>query len=259
VQQLQSKLEAADLLMVVHTLGTGNVLAIDADQLQQLELVHLARHGPVAKLASMLGSWRQQQQEGSSAAAAAASQVQAVCDMLDGLHQEFPILFQPLIECHSGWLDRLGVLLRAGADAAAVYEPWNCSAMHMLFYRKCAGSSSREISEAAQVQALQLLLQHGAKAVLNLADKGSASFDESSTSTAVPTQRTALLQAASAGRFQACRTLLTAGADATGVTAAAHALLFPSSLHVRVPAMHCRCALCVQCVSVSCARGIQWP
>jgi len=222
VQQLQSKLETADLLMVVHTLGTGNVFAINANQLQQLKLVHLTRHGPVDELKSMVRKLTaQQQQEGSSAAAASP---QAVCDLLDGLYQGFPLLFQPLIECHSGWLDCLTVLLRAGADATAVYEPWNCSAMHMLFYRKSAGSSSRRISEAAQVQALQLLLQHGAKAVLNLADKGSASSDEASSSTA-PTQRTALLQAAAAGRFQACRALLTAGADADVVDSSNQSML----------------------------------
>ena len=219
VQQLQSKLETADLLMVVHTLGIGNVLAIHANQLQQLKLVHLARHGPVDELKSMLSA--QQQQEGSSVAAASP---QTVCDLLDGVYQGFPLLFQPLIECHSGWLDRLTVLLRAGADATAVYEPWNCSAMHMLFYRKSAGSSSRRIAEAAQVQALQLLLQHGAKTVLNLADKGSGSSDEASSSTA-PTQRTALLQAAAAGRFQACRTLLTAGADADVVDSSNQSML----------------------------------
>jgi hypothetical protein len=145
--------------------------------------------------------------------------------LLDAPHQGFPILFQPLIECHAGWLARLGVLLRAGADAATVYAPWNCSALHMLFYRKFAGSSSRKISEATQVQALQLLLQHGAKAVLNLADRGgSASSDESSAS-AAPTQRTALLQAASAGRFQACRTLLAAGADADLVDSSHQSML----------------------------------
>jgi len=212
VQQLQSKLETADLLMVVHTLGTGNMFAIDTDQLQQLRLVHLARHGPVAELESMVR--QQSQQEGRSAAAA---QPQAVCDMLDSLHHGFPLLFQPLIECHSGWVDRLGVLLRAGADAAVVYEPWTCSAMHMLFYRNSAGSSSRKVSEAAQVQALQLLLQHGAKAVLNLTDRGA--------STAAPTQRTALLQAASAGSFQACRMLLVAGADAEVVDSSGQSML----------------------------------
>ena len=221
VLQLQSKLETADPLMVVHTLGTGNVFAIDADQLEQLQLVHLARHGPVAELKAMLR--QQSQQEGRSAAAA---QPQAVCDMLDSLYHGFPLLFQPLIECHSGWLDRLGVLLRAGADATAVYEPWTCSAMHMLFYRKSAGSSSRKVSEAAQVQALQLLLQHGAKAVLNLTDRGSsASSEKPSASTAAPTQRTALLQAASAGRFQACRTLLLAGADAEVVDSSGQSML----------------------------------
>jgi hypothetical protein len=227
MQQLQVKLEAADLLMVVHTLGAVSVFSIDAQQLQQLQLVHLARHGPLTELESLLrtlGARRQHQQqtEGSSAAA---PPPQAVCDMLDSLHQGFPILYQPLIECHAGWLDRLSVLLRAGADAATVYEPWNCSALHMLFYRKsAAGSSSRKIPEATQVQALQLLLQHGAKAVLNLADKGSAGSDEARSSTA-PTQRTALLQAASAGRFQACRALLTAGAEADGVDSSNQSML----------------------------------
>jgi len=74
------------------------------------------------------------------------------------------------------------------------------------------------------VQALQLLLQHGAKAVLNLADKGHADTDESSTSTA-PVQRTALLQAASAGRFQACRILLAAGANADLVDSSGQSML----------------------------------
>jgi hypothetical protein len=152
VQQLHNKLETADLLMVVHTLGTGNVLSIDGQQLQQLKLVHLARHGPVTELEFMLrvlGTSQQKQQQEGSSAAAAPPQAQQVCDLLDGLHQGFPILFQPLIECHTGWLYRLRVLLRAGADAAAVYQPWSSSALHMLFYRK-----SRKLSAAAQAQAI---------------------------------------------------------------------------------------------------------
>lgn len=215
VQQLQNKLETADLLMVVHTLGAGNVLSIDAQQLQQLKLVHLARHGPVTELESMLRMLGSPQQEGSSAA----THAQRVCDLLDTLHQGFPILFQPLIECHAGWLDRLHVLLRAGADAAAVYKPWSSSALHMLFYRK-----SRKVAETTQVQAIQLLLQHGAKAVLNLTDKH-AQQDGQGAGSSTPTQRTALLQAASAGRLQACHALLTAGADADVVDSCNQSML----------------------------------
>jgi len=224
-QQLQSKLEAADLLMVVHTLGTGNVLSIDAQQLQQLKLVHLVRHGPVSELECVLrmfdtGTGRVQ--EGGSTV----TQQQLVHDLVNSTYQGFPILFQPLIECHKGWLDRLAVLLRAGADAATVYQPWSCSALHMLFYRKGAadgGDGSRKVSEGAQVQAVELLLEHGAKAVLNLTDKCEQMNDHASCR--VPKQRTALLQAASAGRFQVCRTLLAAGADADVVDSCEQSML----------------------------------
>lgn len=215
-QQLHSKLETADLLMVVHTLGTNNVLSIDPQQLHQLKLVHLTRHGPVAEMESALLDAGRMEEGGSFAAAQ-----RLVRDFINSSHQGFPILFQPLIECHAGWLDRLGVLLRAGADAATVYQPWNCSAMHMLFYRK-----STKVAEASQVRAVQLLLQHGAKAVLNLADKGASLNEKMSTGKlSAPTQRTALLQAASAGRLQACHALLAAGADADVVDSCNQSML----------------------------------
>jgi hypothetical protein len=233
VQQLHRKLEAADLLMVLHTMSTGNVFSMDARQLQQLKLVHLARHGPAAELESALcvrTSDAGQQLTGSSAAAAAAAASPSyplgqARELIRGSYQGFPMLFQPLIACHCGWLNRLSVLLRAGADASVTYEPWSCSALHMLFYRKSSGcSSSRKLSEVTQVQALLLLLQHGAKTVLNLADKNTASSDGSSSSNA-PSGRTALLQAAAAGRFQACRTLLAAGADANAMDSSNQSML----------------------------------
>jgi len=225
-QQLQSKLEAADLLMVVHTLGAGNVLAIDAQQLQQLKLVHLARHGPVHELEAMLRMRGAGCVQGEGAFAVAQKQVR---DLVNSTYQGFPLLFQPLIECHKGWLDRLAVLLRAGADAATIYQPWSCSALHMLVYRKDAadgGGDPRKVSEGAQVQAVELLLEHGAKAVLNLADKCSTELmSNASPARAAPTQRTALLQAASAGRFQVCRVLLAAGADPDVVDSSGQSML----------------------------------
>jgi len=220
-QQLQNKLEAADLLMVVHTLGTGNVLSIDAQQLQQLKLVHLARHGSVHELESMLPMLDAgRMQEGGSAAAAQ----RLVHDLVNSSYQGFPIQYR------ARWLGRLAVLLRAGADAATVYQPWSCSALHMLFYRKGAadgagGGDSRKAAEGAQVQAVELLLEHGAKAVLNLADKCSPEQTSHASTGAAPTQRTALLQAASAGRFQVCRALLAAGADADVVDSCGQSML----------------------------------
>jgi ankyrin repeat protein len=218
VQQLQIKLETADLLMVVHTLGTGNVLSINAEQLQQLKLVHLARHGPVSELESVLRIPEARQQHEGSSAAAAADPLLAR-KLVNASYQGFPILFQPLIECHKGWLERLEFLLRAGANAATVYEPWNSTALHMLFYQKL-----HKVKEAHQVRAIHLLMQHGAKTVLNLMDKGSANSDGMSASN-TPTHRTTLLQAASAGRFQACRVLLTAGADADVVDSSNQSML----------------------------------
>jgi len=203
-QQLRHKLQTADLLMVVHTLGSGNVFSIDTQQLQLIKLAHLARHGPVAELESLLLEARH---EGSSASAAAAVP-RPTCHLVSSLYCGFPMLFQPLIDCRAGWLKRVSVLLRAGADATAVYPPWNCSALHMLFYRK-----SSKVKETAQVRAVSLLLQHGVRAVIDLADTNIQTADGVG-SRSPPTRRTALLQAASAGHFQACRTLLAAGARA---------------------------------------------
>lgn len=248
VQQLQNKLEAADLLMVVHTLGAGQgyVLALDAPQLRQLQLVHYARHGPTDQLQMVLYLFSARPGEqsrvsiGNHAAAASPGPGLALQDpdqvlslrrptrqhlVNNSAYHAFPLLFQPLLGCHVGWLDRLEILLHAGADAATVYEPWRCSALHMLFYRKESSgtSDSDRVPEAAQVQAIQLLLQHGAKGVLNLTDACAAAADGRTSST--PTQRTALLQAASAGRFQACRALLAAGADATAVDSCNQSML----------------------------------
>ena len=165
---------------------------VEADQ-EHLELIHYARHGPQASLESLLHG--------------------IGTDDLDILHREhngFPLLFQPLIECTEGWTSRLKALLAAGVDVSALYRPWNCSAFHMLVYKKPSG---RVITEKQQLEGIQLLLQFGAKApLLNRVDCSTGSGNILHTQAS---ERTAVVQAAASGHLQVCRALLQAGADGT--------------------------------------------
>ena len=75
----------------------------------------------------------------------------------------------------------------------------------MLCYRKAGQSAAQHrVAESQLVEAAQLLLQHGARFVLNLTDR-----DEDASRVH---GRTALMQAAADGRLQLCDTLLAAGA-----------------------------------------------
>jgi hypothetical protein len=155
-------------------------------------IVHFSRHGPPTRLKEELNSLDEQRR----------------LILVNNHHNTFPILFQPLIEPECGWLGRLRVLLEAGARGDVVYEPWHCSVLHMLFYHKIGGERSR-LSETSLLEAVQLLLKHGARRLLNLADTSRASHGVK--------QRTALMQAASDGRFQVCRLLLREGANPDAV------------------------------------------
>lgn len=190
--QLRKKLDCADLLLVALALAKSNVCLVTVRQQQVLEVVHLARHGPCNALKMLLDQQPRVASEGS-------------VSLVNEMHHGFPVLFQPLLACQLGWLDRLTVLLEAGANAGMTYATWNCSALHMLCYRKAA-TAPRRLSEEDLVNATRLLLTHGAKAVINLTDR---SNDDS------VHHRTALIQAASAGRLRLCRVLLEAGADAS--------------------------------------------
>jgi hypothetical protein len=177
------KLDGADLLLVAKSLAERGILRLPLSQQRLLAIVHYARHsGPLSHLREAL--------RGSES-------------LVNGSHNGFPILFQPLIELRSGWLERLRLLLQAGAEADVVYAPWNCSALHMLVYNKTGGRSRP--AESALVEATRMLLEKGATRVLNRLDIGSSSGVK---------QRTALMQAASDGRFAVCTLLLQAGADA---------------------------------------------
>lgn len=187
IQRLYCKLDTANCLRVAVVLAQHGVLPLSAKEQIFLTAIHLSRHGPLKQLTRLFD----QSQEGE-------------LPSINDRHNGFPLLFQPLIELESGWLQRLRVLLEAGADASALYQPWNCSALHMLLYRK-SNSQQRKICEDDLVQATCLLLEGGAKYCLNAQDTGGRSGGVS--------QRTALIQAASAGRLQVCRVLLQAGAD----------------------------------------------
>ena len=190
---------------------------ISGDRPHVWRIAHFARHGSLQELCAALSNVDN-----------APSRSAIVNSTIDGC----PMLFQPLLECLPGWTDRLRVLVDAGADAGVVYQPWNCSALHMLCYRKPgtgmtaltrvdrdsphSGSGKTHLHEHHLVRAAEHLLQHGAAQAIDRADR----HDEAATlaqrpsrTPALPSKRTALIQAASDGRLQLCRTLLRAGAQ----------------------------------------------
>ena len=189
---LFAKLDGADLLLVACSMSLP--LGLAPRLVTQLRVVHYARHGPVEALREALEAGG----EADSEAALASSS-----------HNGFPMLFQPLLEMRGpGWVDRLRVLLQAGAPGDAVYAPWRATALHMLCYTKTGSGSlgRRRVPESQLLEAAHLLLQRGARRVLNQVDQSAAGGGVH--------QRTALMQAASDGRFQVCLALLEAGADA---------------------------------------------
>jgi hypothetical protein len=185
---LYSKLDRSDQLLLVHALNEyGLPLGLSPRLAKQIPLVHYARHGSTSELNEQI-KWLQSR------------------DLIQSEHNGFPMLFQPLIEMHPGWLDRLRLLLEAGARGDVIYVPWNCTALHMLCYTKTGRASAAQVSEELLVQAARLLVEHGARSVLNVADVSRTSSVQ---------HRTALMQAAAAGRFQVGQLLLELGADAS--------------------------------------------
>ncbi len=193
VHQLYRQLDSADLLLVVVELGRGGVIPVSVERQTFLTAVHLARQGPPKELEDLLDQSAGSRDEGVSQPSA----------LINYSHNGFPLLFQPLIELHPGWLSRLRALLAAGANASVIYRPWNCSALQMLLYRKTGGK--RRASEGDLLQATRLLLERGATSCLDLKDHAGDN--------GCVHQRTALIQAASAGRLEVCRVLLQAGAN----------------------------------------------
>ena len=194
---LYTKLDGADMLLVARVMAVEGALTLSARRQTLIAVVHYARHGPLEQLTQEL-----------SALPAADKD-----SLVNSSHHGFPLLFQPLIGARpSGWLDRLRVLLLAGARAdMSIYAPWNCSALHMLVYRTEGAAAGDRRSAAAVVReesllvdAIRLLLHHGGRLVINLEDSGGRA--------AAVKQRTALVQAASGGHFRVCEQLLAAGA-----------------------------------------------
>ena len=193
---LTSKLDSADLLLVACAMAEP--LRLTPRQRVVFPIVHYARHGPTERLFEQLRG--------------------VVPEVTHTTHNDFPLLFQPLIEMRGvGWVERLRVLLdhassggtaASAAAASVVYRPWHCSALHMLFYTKSGGASRP--TEAALVRATELLLAHGASRVLNLVDTTAGGGGGGGG----VHHRTALMQAASGGHYAACVMLLAAGADA---------------------------------------------
>ena len=204
-EELCKKLDRADLLLVALTLAQANVCLLSLRQQQILEVVHLARHGPCNVL-----QMHMDQQPRDVVAEGSVS-------LVNETHHGFPLLFQPLLECEPGWLERLAVLLEAGGNASTTYTVWNSSALHMLCYRKSSKAPRKE-EEDRLVDATRLLLRHGAKSILNLTDRNEDAEE-------TVHHRTALIQAASAGRLRVCRVLLEAGADASTVDSNNYSML----------------------------------
>src|SRR6185437_6727244 len=124
------KLETADMLLLVHTLSKEELFSLSPRQQHIILLAHHARHGPLDSLLRVLNDSSSKSTE--SVAAASSSINNNIASLINETYKGFPILFQPLIDCESGWLSRLNALITAGADAEVKYEPWNCSALHML-------------------------------------------------------------------------------------------------------------------------------
>lgn len=211
--QLYRKLDVADGLLVAVTLDQAqhDIFSFTVKQRVFLTAVHLARHGPLHQLESILG-----QASSDPSLDEGKPQLKGVAPFINVRHNGFPLLFQPLIEHHPGWLKRLQTLLQAGADASVIYGPWHCTALHMLFYKKTGRDRSRHLSDANLLQATRLLLQHGANDCLDVQDTaGSGSVHE----------RTALIQAASGGRMEVCRVLLQEGANSDSVDSDGRSML----------------------------------